>query len=49
MQDIPSEVGYREELIALQPIVVGENWNTLDRFLRGHYAAFPLKDKVDSS
>ena len=37
MQDIPSEVGYREELIALQPIVVGENWGELDQILCNHY------------
>jgi len=37
MQGIPVEVSYREELIALQPIVVGENWGELDQILCNHY------------
>ena len=29
MSDIPKQVSYREELLALQPIVIGENWDKL--------------------
>ncbi|MBU1632186.1 MAG: hypothetical protein ABH824_00600 [Nanoarchaeota archaeon] len=37
LNDIPQEVNYKEELIALQPIVVGEDWNKLSRILQEHY------------
>lgn len=49
MQDIPPEISYREELIALQSIVVKEDWSELDRILRQHYNNnnFSLKDRVE--
>ncbi len=47
MKDIPQEISYREELIALQPIVVNEDWGELDRILRQHYSNFSLKDRVE--
>lgn len=37
LQDIPPQASYREELIALQPIVVGEDWDRLDNVLRKFY------------
>lgn len=33
MNELPKEVSYRAELLALQPIVIGENWEELDRRL----------------
>ena len=35
--DIPQRSSYREELPTLQPVVVGEDWNKLDRLLRDHH------------
>ncbi len=32
MKEVPAQSPYRQELIALQPIVIGENWKTLDEF-----------------
>lgn len=29
MNEIPQQVGYREEIIALQPIIIGEDWDKL--------------------
>lgn len=49
MHGIPVGISYREELIALQPVVVRENWEYLDILLREHYSSFPLADKVDPS
>jgi len=37
LNDIPQQSSYREELLALQPVVVGENWDTLERLLQEHY------------
>lgn len=37
LNEVPREVSYREELIALKPIVVGENWDRLDDLLRKFY------------
>ncbi|MEK6969863.1 MAG: hypothetical protein AABW48_05540 [Nanoarchaeota archaeon] len=34
LQEIPPQISYREELIALQPIVVGEAWDKLDDILQ---------------
>ncbi|MGD0728795.1 MAG: hypothetical protein ABR981_01845 [Candidatus Micrarchaeaceae archaeon] len=34
MKDIPRQISYREELIALKPIVIGENWELLDKHLK---------------
>ncbi len=34
MKDVPNQLSYREELIALRPIVIGENWKTLDQHLK---------------
>ncbi len=31
LNDIPKESSYREELLALQPIVIGENWEKLEK------------------
>jgi len=36
MQELPSQSPYREELIALQPIVVGQDWSELDRIVKEH-------------
>lgn len=36
LQDIPKELNYREELIALQPIVIGKDWDKLDKILKGN-------------
>ncbi len=35
IKDVPKQVSYREELIALKPIVVGESWEMIDKNLRG--------------
>lgn len=37
LNDLPREVPYREELLALEPIVVGENWDKLDSFLKNSF------------
>jgi len=37
LNDIP-QISYREELIALQPIVIGENWQKLDQIVKSHYS-----------
>ncbi|MFA5357901.1 MAG: hypothetical protein WC308_03170 [archaeon] len=34
MNEIPIQSPYRQELIALQPTIVGENWKLLDKFLK---------------
>jgi hypothetical protein len=34
MQDIPQQSPYHEELLALQPIVIGGDWDTLDKLLK---------------
>ncbi len=34
LNDIPQQANYREELIALKPIVVGEDWGRLDDILK---------------
>lgn len=47
MHGIPISISYREELVAMQPIVVRENWDYLDRLLREHYIQFPLEDKIE--
>jgi len=41
LNDIPQQVSYREELIALKPVVVGENWNKLDDVLKRFYETRP--------
>jgi len=41
LNDIPQQVSYREELIALKPIVVGEDWNRLDDILKKFYETRP--------
>jgi len=41
LNEIPQQVSYREELIALKPIVVGENWNKLDDILKKFYETSP--------
>ncbi|MDE1866039.1 MAG: hypothetical protein KGH94_05390 [Candidatus Micrarchaeota archaeon] len=33
MNDAPKNVSFREEVLAMQPIVIGENWEKLDRRL----------------
>lgn len=33
LKDIPRQMGYREELIALQPVVIGEHWEELEQHL----------------
>jgi len=37
LNGIPQQCSYREELLALQPIVVGEDWNRLDAVLKRFY------------
>ncbi len=37
LNDIPRDLSYREEVIALRPIVIGENWDNLDKILRKSY------------
>lgn len=37
LNEIPRELSYREELIALKPIVVGQDWDKLDDLLRQFY------------
>ncbi len=49
MWGIPVNISYREELIALQPVVVRENWSYLDTLLREYYPPSSPKDKVDPS
>lgn len=34
MYDVPRDVKYREELLALKPIVIGENWEKLDMVIK---------------
>jgi hypothetical protein len=41
LNDIPQQIGYREELIALRPVVVGENWDKLDDILKKFYETRP--------
>ena len=41
LNDIPQQVSYREELIALKQIVVGEDWNKLDDILKKIYETRP--------
>jgi hypothetical protein len=36
MKEVPRESSYREEMIALKPIVVGEDWEMLDMHLGKH-------------
>lgn len=33
MNEIPEELLYREEILAMRPIVIGTNWDTLDKIL----------------
>jgi len=35
-QDLPKSVSYREELVALQPIVIGEDWEGLVKICFSH-------------
>jgi len=37
MKDVPNMISYREELLAMQPVVVGEDWDKLDRLLLEFY------------
>jgi hypothetical protein len=41
LNNIPQQISYREELIALKPIVVGEDWNKLDNILKKFYETRP--------
>ncbi len=34
LNEIPKNLNYREELIALQPIVIGKDWDKLDKILK---------------
>ena len=34
MNDIPKELSYKEELIAMQPMIIGTNWDTIDKVLK---------------
>ncbi len=42
LEEIPRQVSYREELIALKPIVVGEDWDKLDDILKKFYETSPV-------
>ena len=42
LNDIPQQVSYREELIALKPIIVGENLDRLDDILKKMYETRPM-------
>jgi len=33
MQDIPKTIGYREELLAMRPILIGANWELMEKEL----------------
>src|SRR3989338_379727 len=39
LNEIPLQVSYREELIALQPILIGEDWAKLNGILKQFYSA----------
>ena len=43
LSEVPQQVSYKGEILALEPIVVGEDWDRLDAILRKHYekAIFP--------
>jgi len=32
--EIPDGVNYREEIVAMEPIIIGQDWDRLDKFLR---------------
>jgi len=34
MNEIPKELSYKEELIAMQPRVIGTNWDSIDEILK---------------
>ncbi|MCC7552260.1 hypothetical protein KO317_01175 [Candidatus Micrarchaeota archaeon] len=34
LNEVPKDLNYREELIALQPIVIGKDWDKLDKILK---------------
>jgi len=34
LNPIPQKISYREELLAMQPIVVGQNWDMVDHILK---------------
>ncbi|MFA5382537.1 MAG: hypothetical protein WC356_05175 [Candidatus Micrarchaeia archaeon] len=36
LNEIPKGLNYREELIALQPIVIGKDWKKLDKILKNN-------------
>ena len=36
LKNIPQQISYREELIALQPIVIGKDWEKIKLYLPGH-------------
>ncbi len=38
MKNVDKKLSYREEVLAMQPIVTGTDWNVLDNFLKQHYA-----------
>jgi len=37
MKEIPHQMNYRDELIALKPILVGKDWEALDDYLNKYY------------
>jgi nucleoside 2-deoxyribosyltransferase len=37
MKNIPKKMNYTEELIALKPLIAGENWDMLDNLLKEYY------------
>jgi hypothetical protein len=37
MKDVDKRLSYREEVLAMQPVIVNYDWNALDGYLRGFY------------
>lgn len=37
LKDVDKKLSYREEVLAMQPFVVGADWDALDRFLKEYY------------
>lgn len=38
LNEVPKQISYRDELIALKPTVVGKDWDKFDRILKAHKA-----------
>jgi hypothetical protein len=42
-EPVPDRISYREELLAMEPVVMGEDWDGLDAFLKKHYEKAALQ------